>query len=162
MYGPCTLLLTRSSTSHTCGSVGGYSPLARGKIVAPPFSLPPLPGNSQGLPVATTKLALYVVAAAICGLAGAFNVNLQGYVSPAQLHWTQSGTLMVMVILGGAGRVWGGVLGAAALLLLEEALSAQTVYWEFWTGAVLLAVVLLARNGLSGLFDRWASKGPAS
>ena len=118
--------------------------------------------KALGLPVAATKLALYVVAAAICGLAGAFSVNLQGYVSPAQLHWTQSGTLMVMVILGGAGRVWGGVLGAAALLLLEEALSAQTVYWEFWTGAVLLAVVLLARNGLSGLFDRWASKGPAS
>ena len=55
--------------------------------------------------------------------------NLQGYVSPNELHWTQSGTLMVMVILGGVGSLWGGVVGAAVLLLLEEVLSAWTEYW---------------------------------
>ena len=75
--------------------------------------------------------------------------NLQGYVSPNVLHWTQSGTLMVMVILGGVATVWGGVVGAAALLLLQEVLSAYTEHWEFWTGWVLLAVVLFARQGWS-------------
>jgi branched-chain amino acid transport system permease protein len=78
-------------------------------------------------------------------------VNQQGYVSPNVLHWTQSGTLMVMVILGGVATLWGGVLGAAALLLLQEVLSAYTPHWEFWTGWVLLAVVLFARQGLAGV-----------
>ena len=67
------------------------------------------------------------------------------------LHWTQSGTLMVMVILGGVATVWGGLVGAAALLLLQEVLSAYTEHWEFWTGWVLLAVVLFARQGLVGI-----------
>ncbi|HXE48426.1 MAG TPA: branched-chain amino acid ABC transporter permease, partial [Ramlibacter sp.] len=73
------------------------------------------------------------------------------YVSPNLLHWTQSGTLLVMVILGGTGTLWGGVVGAAALLLMQELLSAQTQYFEFWTGWVLLAVVLFARHGLVGI-----------
>jgi branched-chain amino acid transport system permease protein len=58
---------------------------------------------------------------------------------------------MVMVILGGVGTVWGGLVGAAALLLLQEVLSGHTEHWEFWTGWVLLAVVLFARQGLVGL-----------
>ena len=84
------------------------------------------------------------------GLAGDLSVNLQGYVSPNTLHWTQSGTLMVMVILGGAGSLFGGVLGAAALLLLQEGLTSVSEHGEFWTGWVLLAVVLFARQGLAG------------
>jgi branched-chain amino acid transport system permease protein len=88
------------------------------------------------------------------GVAGALAVNQQGYVSPNLLHWTQSGTLMVMVILGGVATLWGGVIGAAALLLLQEGLAAATQHWEFWTGWVLLAVVLFARNGLTGLARR--------
>jgi branched-chain amino acid transport system permease protein len=96
------------------------------------------------------RLILFVVAGAIAGIAGALSVNQQGYVSPSLLHWTQSGTLLVMVILGGVASLWGGVLGAAVLVLLQETLSAYTAYWEFWTGWVLLAVVLFARRGLAG------------
>jgi len=100
------------------------------------------------------KLAIFVAAGALAGIAGALSVNLQGYVSPNALHWTQSGTLLVMVILGGVGSVWGGLAGALVLLLLQEVLAAYTQYWEFWTGWVLLAVVLFARRGLAGLlFD---------
>jgi len=58
---------------------------------------------------------------------------------------------MVMVILGGVASVWGGVVGAVVLLLLQEVLGAWTEYWAFWTGWVLLAVVLFARRGLVGL-----------
>ena len=100
------------------------------------------------------KLAIFVAAGALAGIAGALSVNLQGYVSPNALHWTQSGTLLVMVILGGVGSIWGGLAGALVLLLLQEVLAAYTQYWEFWTGWVLLAVVLFARRGLAGLlFD---------
>ena len=105
-----------------------------------------------GFPTYRTKLVLFVVAGALGGVAGALSVNLQGYVSPNVLHWTQSGTLMVMVILGGVASVWGGLAGAAALLLLEEVLGAWTEHSGFWTGWVLLAVVLFARRGLVGLF----------
>jgi len=54
------------------------------------------------------------------------------------------------VILGGVASLWGGVLGAALLVVLQEVLSAYTTHWEFWTGWVLLAVVLFARHGLAG------------
>ena len=107
--------------------------------------------EALGLPTFRVRLLVFVVAGVIGGVAGALNVNLQGYVSPASLHWTQSGTLLVMVILGGAGSLWGGVLGAAALLLLQEGLLAYTEHGEFWTGWVLLAVVLFARQGLAGI-----------
>jgi branched-chain amino acid transport system permease protein len=107
--------------------------------------------EALGFPTYRYKLIVFVVAGAIGGVAGALYVNLTGYVSPNLLHWTQSGTLMVMVILGGVASVWGGLAGAAALLLLQEVLSASTGHWEFWTGWVLLAVVLFARRGLVGL-----------
>ena len=102
------------------------------------------------MPTYRLRWLVFVVAGAVGGIAGALSVNQQGYVSPNLLHWTQSGTLMVMVILGGVATLWGGVLGAAVLLLLQEVLSAYTPHWEFWTGWVLLAVVLFARQGLAG------------
>jgi len=105
------------------------------------------------------RLVVFVAAGAIAGIAGALSVNQQGYVSPNLLHWTQSGTLMVMVILGGVASLWGGVLGAAVLVLLQETLSAYTTHWEFWTGWVLLAVVLFARRGLAGWLARVAGEG---
>ena len=117
-----------------------------------------LRAEALGLPTFRIKLALFVAAGVLAGVAGAINVNLQGYVSPSQLHWTQSGTLLVMVILGGVGTVWGGVLGAAALLLLQEVLSAYTKHWGFWTGWVLLAVVLFARQGLVGIAASWLAR----
>ena len=114
--------------------------------------------EALGLPTYRIKLVIFVVAGVLAGVAGALNVNLQGYVSPNQLHWTQSGTLLVMVILGGVGTVWGGVLGAAALLLLQEVLSAYTRHWGLWTGWVLLAVVLFGRQGLVGIVAPWFAK----
>ena len=107
--------------------------------------------EALGFPVYRSKLVVFVVAGALGGVAGALSVNLQGYVSPNVLHWTQSGTLMVMVILGGVATVWGGLVGAAVLMLMQEVLGAYTEHWEFWTGWVLLAVVLYARQGLVGV-----------
>jgi branched-chain amino acid transport system permease protein len=112
-----------------------------------------------GVPTFRYKLVLFVIAAALGGLAGALMVNQQNYVNPNVLHWTQSGTLMVMVILGGVGTLWGGVLGAAVLLVLEEVVSAYTVHWQFWVGWVLLAIVLYAPKGLVGLIRRAAGGG---
>ncbi len=116
-----------------------------------------------GFPTYRYKLVLFVMAAALGGLAGALMVNQQNYVNPNVLHWTQSGTLMVMVILGGVGTLWGGVLGAVCLLLLEEVVAAYTVHWQFYVGWVLLAVVLFAPRGLAGIaasLTRARARGP--
>ncbi len=107
--------------------------------------------EALGFPTYRMKLTIFVAGGVLAGIAGALSVNLQGYVSPNALHWTQSGTLLVMVILGGVGTIWGGAIGAVVLLLLEEGLAAYTEYWQFWTGWVLLAVVLFARRGLVGM-----------
>ena len=104
-----------------------------------------------GYPVFAFKLTLFVIAGALGGLAGALMVNQQNYVSPTLLYWTQSGTLMMMVILGGVGRLWGGVIGATVFLGLETLVSGWTVHWPFYVGWVLLAVVLFAPGGIAGL-----------
>jgi branched-chain amino acid transport system permease protein len=109
--------------------------------------------ESIGYPVYRYKLILFVMAGALGGLAGALMVNQQNYVSPNLLHWTQSGLLMVMVILGGVGTLAGGLWGAIVLLTLEDVIAEHTIHWQFYVGWVLLAVVLLAPKGLSGL--RW-------
>lgn len=107
-----------------------------------------------GFPVYRFKLTAFVMAGALAGLAGALLANLGGFVSPSMMQWNQSGLLMVMVILGGVGHLWGGVIGAVVFLLLEEVLSHYTIYWQFLLGAVLLAVVLAAPNGLMSLLRR--------
>jgi branched-chain amino acid transport system permease protein len=112
--------------------------------------------EALGFPAYRIRLVVFVASGMIGGIAGLLNMNLQGYVSPNLMHWTQSGTLMVMVILGGVGTLWGGLVGALGLVLLQEGLAATTSHWEFWTGWVLLAVVLFARQGLAGLWRQVA------
>jgi branched-chain amino acid transport system permease protein len=107
--------------------------------------------EALGYPVDRLKLVCFVIGAAVAGLAGALMVNQNGLASPTQLYWTQSGMLLVMVILGGVGQRYGGVLGAIALLGLEEALGLMTEYAHLAIGLALLAVVLFAPRGLAGL-----------
>jgi branched-chain amino acid transport system permease protein len=107
-----------------------------------------------GFAVFRYKLIAFTLAGALAGLAGALLANQGNFVSPALMQWSQSGMLMVMVILGGVGYLYGGLLGAAVFLLLEEVLVGYTIHWQFGLGAVLLAVVLLAPNGLMSLLRR--------
>ena len=75
-----------------------------------------------GFPTFRYKLACFVIAGVLCGLAGVLLANHTDFISPAIMHWTRSGDLIVMVVLGGMGTVFGPVIGAVALLVLEEAL----------------------------------------
>ncbi|WP_334277244.1 branched-chain amino acid ABC transporter permease [Roseateles microcysteis] len=110
--------------------------------------------NALGAPVRRVQWQAFVLAGALAGLAGALLANLSGLVTPQMLHWSQSGQLMVMVIIGGAGALWGGALGAAVLLLLEELLSTYTIHWQMALGLLLLFVVLFAPRGVAGLWKR--------
>lgn len=105
-----------------------------------------------GFPVYRYKLVAFTLAGAMAGLSGVLLANLGGFVSPSIMQWSQSGMLMVMVILGGVGYLYGGFLGAVFFLLLEELLSHHTIHWQLGLGVVLLVVVLAAPNGLASLF----------
>jgi branched-chain amino acid transport system permease protein len=97
------------------------------------------------------KLAAFVLAGAMCGLAGALLTNQTEYLTPSYMHWTRSGDIMVMVILGGMGTLFGPVLGAFVFLLLEDLLAAWTAHWQVVLGPLLVLIVLYARRGLWGL-----------
>jgi branched-chain amino acid transport system permease protein len=104
-----------------------------------------------GFPTYRYKLVCFVIAGTICGLAGALLANHTDFISPAMMHWTRSGDLIVMAVLGGMGTVFGPVIGAVALLVLEEALSGVTEYWQIIIGPIFLLVVLFARGGIDGM-----------
>ncbi len=97
------------------------------------------------------KLAGFVVSAMITALAGALYADLNGFVSPAMLNWHTSGEIIVFCILGGVGRLFGPVAGAALFVLMEHVLGGLTQHWQLPLGLVILAVVLFARGGLVGL-----------
>ncbi len=101
-----------------------------------------------GFPVVRYQLVCFAFAGAVAGLAGALTVNHAEFVSPALLHWTRSGEIMVMVILGGVGTLYGPVLGAVAYLLLEHLLSGWTEHWMAVFGPALVLAVLFFRGGL--------------
>jgi len=107
--------------------------------------------EALGFSVFHVKWVVFVIAGAVGGLSGALLANQNGYVSPSLMQWSQSGMLMIMVILGGVGRLYGGLVGATVFLLLEEVLVAYTIHWTLALGALLLAVVLVAPNGLLSL-----------
>jgi branched-chain amino acid transport system permease protein len=104
-----------------------------------------------GFPTYHYKLVCFVFAGMLCGLAGVLLANHTDFISPALMHWTRSGDLIVMAVLGGMGTVFGPVIGAVALLVLEETLSGITEYWQIILGPLFLLVVLFARGGIDGL-----------
>jgi branched-chain amino acid transport system permease protein len=104
------------------------------------------------------RLAAFVISGAMCGLAGALLVNQTAFLTPEFMNWTRSGELMFMVILGGIASTAGPLLGAAALLLLEDVLQGWNVlpkwvndHWQLYLGMILVLVVLYARRGLASL-----------
>jgi branched-chain amino acid transport system permease protein len=120
-----------------------------------------------GFPTFRYKLICFVIAGVICGFSGVLLANHTDFISPAIMHWTRSGDLIVMAVLGGMGSVFGPVIGAVALLVLEEALpyvieivghlftnsdiTTAREYWQLILGPMLLLVVLFARGGIDGL-----------
>jgi branched-chain amino acid transport system permease protein len=109
-----------------------------------------------GFPTFRYRLACFVIAGVVCGLAGALLANHSDFISPAVMHWTRSGDLIAMVVLGGMGALFGPVYGAVAFLLLEELMSSYlpkplNESWQIIFGPLLILVVLFARGGIDGL-----------
>ncbi len=114
------------------------------------------------------RLAAFVIAGAICGVAGFLLANLTEFLTPEYMHWFRSGEIMIMVLLGGMGSLFGPVFGAAAYILLEEWIpellevmnSGWGEHWWIVFGPVLIVIVLYAKRGLWGLIpDRSGQDG---
>lgn len=97
------------------------------------------------------RLVAFVVSAMITALAGALYADLNRFVSPTMLSWHMSGEIMVFVILGGVGRLFGPLAGAALYIILEHLLGGVWEFWQLPLGVLLLIVVLFARGGLVGV-----------
>ena len=106
-----------------------------------------------GVPVYRYRLAAFVLAGAIAAFAGVLMANSETFVSPADMSWLRSAELIVMVVLGGIGTVYGGIVGAIVYSLLELILGNYTVHWQVIFGPFFVLVVLFARRGvLSAVF----------
>lgn len=99
-----------------------------------------------GLPAYPYRLALYSLACALAGIAGAAYANLTEFVAPASMSWVVSGEFLFMVILGAAGTLLGPVIGAVVFVGLEQILSSYTEHWLFPLGVILVLRVLLLKK----------------
>lgn len=105
------------------------------------------------------RLMVFVLSAAITGWAGALYVDLNKFVSPSMLSWETSGEIMIIVILGGVGRLFGPLAGAMLFIMLEHYLGGVFEFWKILLGLALLAVVLFARGGVIGVLTRGGRHG---
>lgn len=105
------------------------------------------------------RLTAFVISAMMTALAGALFADLNRFVSPSMFSWHMSGELIVLIILGGVGRLAGPLAGAIVYVLFEFALGGITEHWQFFLGLILLAVVLFARGGVMGLLAGRARHG---
>jgi len=118
--------------------------------------------RSLGYPVFTYKLGAFVFAGALAGIAGYLAASQFGFVNPEILAWHHSGTVLMMVILGGMGKLHGPLIGAFAYVLLQDFFSASSVFgayakhWQLAMGGLIVLIVLVLPHGLADLFERVA------
>jgi branched-chain amino acid transport system permease protein len=132
--------------------------LLQWRLRASPFGLAlnaarqvPARVEAVGLNPMRLKLLAFVISGAITGLAGALFADLNRFVSPTMFSWQLSGELIILIIIGGVGRLMGPVVGAALFVGLEHWLGGLTEFWLVWLGVILLLIVLFARGGVIGL-----------
>jgi branched-chain amino acid transport system permease protein len=130
------------------------------RIVASPFGLSlrgiregPRRMPALGAPVDRRRLAVFTLGAGLAGIAGALLAQTTQFVGLDVLSFARSADVLIMVVLGGAGRLYGALVGATLFMLAQDRLSGvDPVYWQFWIGLLLVIVVLFARGGvLDGL-----------
>jgi branched-chain amino acid transport system permease protein len=111
--------------------------------------------RSLGYPVYRYKLASFTVAGALAGLAGYLSAMQFGFVNPELLSWRQSGNVLLILILGGLGSLYGAVVGAFAFVALEEIFSSLTTHWQLLLGATIILLVIFLPGGLASVMNRF-------
>jgi branched-chain amino acid transport system permease protein len=109
-----------------------------------------------GAPVTRRLIAAYTISAAMAGVAGGLLAQTTQFVGLDVFGFPRSADLMIMLVLGGAGRLYGGLVGATVFMIAHHFLSdLNPVYWQFWLGLLLVVVVLYARGGILGAIEEW-------
>jgi branched-chain amino acid transport system permease protein len=111
--------------------------------------------RSLGFPVYWYKLASFTLAGAIAGLAGYLSAMQFGFVNPELLSWHQSGNVLLMLILGGIGSLYGAVAGAFAFVALQELFSSLTTHWQLLLGGTIVLLVVFLPGGLASVAGRF-------
>jgi branched-chain amino acid transport system permease protein len=111
--------------------------------------------RSLGFPVYRYKLASFTLAGALAGLAGYLSAMQFGFVNPELLSWHQSGNVLLMLILGGFGSLYGAVVGAFAFVALTEIFQALTKHWQLLLGAAIIVLVIFLPGGIASVAGRF-------
>jgi len=112
--------------------------------------------HAIGAPVMRRRLVIYTISAAFAGLAGALIAQTTSFVGLGVLGLERSGAVLIMLIIGGIGRLYGAFIGVPLYMIAQDRFSAiEPVYWYFWIGLLMVLVVVFARGGLLGVFERW-------
>jgi branched-chain amino acid transport system permease protein len=136
--------------------------LAARRIVHSPFgrSLTGIRENEArmhaiGSPVFRRRLVIYTISAALAGIAGALLAQTTQFVALEVLSFERSGSVLIMLIIGGVGRLYGAFIGVPLYMIAQDRFAqADPVYWDFWIGLLLIVVVLFARTGVLGLLEQ--------
>jgi len=107
--------------------------------------------ETVGIDSTRVRLAAFVLSGAITGLAGALYADLNRFVSPTMFSWQLSGEIIVFIIIGGVGRLFGPVVGALVFVALEHFLGGLSEYWHIYLGMLLLIIVLFGKGGVVGM-----------
>jgi branched-chain amino acid transport system permease protein len=113
--------------------------------------------HAIGAPVALRRLVIYTISACFAGTAGALMAQTTGFVGLGFLNLERSGGVLIMLIIGGVGRLYGAFIGVPLYMIAQDRFSMlEPVYWYFWIGLLMVLVVVFARGGVLGLFERFA------
>jgi branched-chain amino acid transport system permease protein len=111
--------------------------------------------HAIGAPVMRRRLVIYTISAALAGVAGALIAETTQFVGLTFLSLDRSGGILIMLIIGGVGRLYGAFIGVPIYMIAQDRFSeVEPVYWYFWIGLLMVLVVVFARGGVLGLFDR--------
>ena len=111
--------------------------------------------RSLGFPVYRYKLASFTLAGTLAGLAGYLSALQFGFVNPELLSWHQSGNVLLMLILGGIGSLYGAVAGAFVFVALQEIYSSVTTHWQLLLGGAIILLVIFLPGGLASVAARF-------
>ena len=116
--------------------------------------------KSNGYNTAFYKNLSFLIAGTLGGLAGSLYVIFNGFISPSDVYWTMSGSVLLMVLIGGAGTLWGPIVGAAFIVLMETIIGAYTENWMMIIGVIFILFTIFAPKGIVGIVDNFKGKFP--
>lgn len=112
-----------------------------------------------GVSVQQRLRTVYTISAGVAGLAGALMAQTTQFVGLDAVSFHRSADVLIMLVLGGAGHLYGALLGAAVFVLVQDKVaSINPVYWQFWIGLLLVIIVMVGRGGMIGVYQKWRSR----